>query len=340
MTASSAPVSSPFGHREVLSQNPVAIPEQQRPEVGAITILPETSIRGRYAEVVAAAGGEVAPLSSATRAIIHTSYRDVDTLITALEQYPEVGWVQLPYAGIDAFAERLRPHAQRGVLFTSGKGAYAQPVAEHALMLTLALQRQLPVRLRATSWGTSAGLSLFGARVVIVGAGGIARELIRLLEPFGVSVTVVRRSAGAVETADRTVHFSELNAVLPEADVVVLAAAATSETTGMIGREQLRLMRKDAVLVNIGRGPLVETDALVAALDAGEIYGAGLDVTHPEPLPAGHPLWTNQRCIITPHTADTPEMVLPLILRRVHDNVRAYVTDGRFVGVADPLIGY
>ncbi|MFD2674003.1 D-isomer specific 2-hydroxyacid dehydrogenase family protein [Gulosibacter bifidus] len=340
MTAASTPVPSPFGHHEVLSQAPVAIPADQRPEIGAISILPVNSIQPRYAEVVAEAGGDVAPLSTATRAVIHTSYRDVDTLINALEQYPEIGWVQLPYAGIDAFAERLRPHAERGVLFTSGKGAYAQPVAEHALMLTLALQRQLPVRLRATSWGTSSGLSLFGANIVIVGAGGIARELIRLLEPFGVSVTVVRRSLGAVAGADHTVQFGEMDAVLPDADVVVLAAAATPETCGMIGTEQLRLMREDAVLVNIGRGPLVDTDALVAALEAGEIYGAGLDVTNPEPLPDGHPLWSNDRCIITPHTADTPEMVLPLILRRVHDNVRAYVDHGRFVGIADPLIGY
>lgn len=340
MGVQTTPVPSPFGHHEVLAQEPAMVPVEQRPEIGCISVLPENSIQQRYIEVVEAAGGTVVPLSSDTRAVIHTSYRDVDTLITALETYPQIGWVQLPYAGIDAFAERLRPHAERGVLFTSGKGAYAQPVAEHALMLTLALQRQLPVRLRADSWGPSAGLSLYGARVVIVGAGGIARELIRLLEPFGVSVTVVRRSEGEVETASRTVQFAELNAVLPDADVVVLAAAATFETQGMIGAEQLHLMREDAVLVNIGRGPLVDTDALVAALAAGEIYGAGLDVTNPEPLPDGHPLWTSDRCIITPHTADTPDMVLPLILRRVHDNVTAYIGDGRFVGIADPLVGY
>ncbi|KAB1643687.1 hydroxyacid dehydrogenase [Gulosibacter chungangensis] len=291
-------------------------------------------------EPVRAAGGVVAPLSDATRGLIYTTTRDVDTLVAALDAHPGIGWVQLPFAGIDAFGKAIVPAAERGVVFTSAKGAYAQPVAEHALMLTLALQRQLPLRLRATSWGKSSGLSLYGANVVIVGAGGIALEFLRLLEPFGVTSTVVRRSADPVATADRTVTTAELDEVLPQADVVMLAAASTEETRALIDAQRLESMKPTAVLVNIARGPLVDTDALVAALDAGSIYGAGLDVTDPEPLTADHPLYSHERCIVTPHTADTPEMVRPLLDRRIQDNVRAFLETGEFVGLADPRIGY
>lgn len=327
-------------HSEVLSQQVEPLPNHRRPVPGAISVLPEGERQSEFVDVVREAGGEVAQIGAETRGVIYTSYKDVDGLVSALTDNPQISWVQLPYAGIDAFAQRLRPFAQRGVLFTSGKGAFAQPVAEHALMLTLALQRRIPLRCRATSWGESAGLSLYGNRVVVVGAGGIARELIRLLEPFGVDVSVVRRSDGDVPEADRTVRFDALDEQLPDADVVVLAAAATEETRGMISAARLKKMKSSAVLVNIGRGPLIDTSALVAALDSGQIYGAGLDVTDPEPLPDDHPLWQHERCIITPHTADTPDMVLPLIKQRVRDNVRAFLDDGRFVGIADPLRGY
>ena len=128
--------------------------------------------------------------------------------------------------------------------------------------------------------------------------------------------------------------------VLATSDVVVVAAALTGGTRHLIGRAELELMRASAVLVNIARGPLLDTDALVNALAAGAIAGAALDVTDPEPLPQGHPLWAEPRCLITPHSADTPEMTAPLLAERIRLNVDAFLTDGRFVGVVDPRIGY
>ncbi len=184
------------------------------------------------------------------------------------------------------------------------------------------------------------GISLFGREVLIIGAGGVAVELIRLLAPFGTRITVVRRSPGEVAGAYRTVTVSELDAVLPDADAVVVAAASTGETAHLIGARQLGLMRETAVLVNIARGALVDPAALNASLRAGHLWGAGLDVTEPEPLPDGDPLWSAPRCIITSHCADTPEMVEPLLAERVTRNVRAFLGDGRFVGVVDPAGGY
>lgn len=329
-----------YPHEAVLAEPPRRLEGADRPEPGPIAVLPVRDREAPEVAVVRDAGGDVAPLDDATRGIVYTSYRDVDSLVEALETHPEVRWVQLPFAGIDVYAKRLAPHAERGVVFTSGKGAFAQPVAEHALMLTLSLMRLLPVRLRATEWGRLDGRSLYGAHVVIVGAGGIAREFLRLLAPFGVTTTVLRRSAGEVAGADRTLTIDRLDEVLPEADVVMLAAAATDETRHLIDAARLRAMKPTAVLVNIARGPLVDTEALVAALDAGEILGAGLDVTDPEPLPAGHPLFSSERCIITPHSADTPEMTRPLMAVRIAANVRGFLETGEFTGIADPRAGY
>jgi phosphoglycerate dehydrogenase-like enzyme len=251
---------------------------------------------------------------------------------------PAVDWVQLPFAGIERFVPLMRTRPD--IEWTSAKGVFAPPVAEHALMLTLALLRDLPTRVRATSWGTGGGTTLNGLNCLIIGGGGIAREYLRLLKTWDTTVTVVRRTAGDVPGADRTVTQDRLDEVLPGASVVMIAAAATEETRGMIAARQLELMDEDAVLVNIARGPLVDTDALVEALAAGSIRGAGLDVTDPEPLPDGHPLWAEPRCLITPHTADTPEMCIPLVNARTSRNLAFRARQSALEGLVDPESGY
>lgn len=295
------------------------------------------------ARAVRSGGGELVPLGPDTRGLIWLSYGGADELRSTLDSHPSIEWVQLPYAGVDAFAGLLRSCADRPLpLWTSAKGAFSQPVAEHALTLVLALLRVIPERVRATTWptGPKVGTSLFGLSVLIVGAGGIAIELIRLLQPFGVRVTVVRRSPGEVDGAERSVTAERLDEVLPDADVVVIAAASTTETRHLFGAGQFALMKQSAVLVNIARGDLIETDALVAALESGEIAGAGLDVTDPEPLPDGHPLWTAPNILITPHSADTPAMTGPLLAERIRANVAGFVGDGSFIGIVDPGAGY
>jgi phosphoglycerate dehydrogenase-like enzyme len=328
-------------HRDPLAGDPAALPVDRRPASGPIAMLPEPV--PVFAEAVVSAGGTVEELSPATRGIIWLSDRRADELQEILEANRQVEWVQLPWAGVEPFRDVFAHYAGSArPLWTSAKGLYAEPVAEHAMALTLAMLRRLPAKTRAGSWApVKQSLSLYGGNVVIVGAGGIAVEVIRLLAPYRVTVTVVRRSPGALAGADRTVTTSELASVLPDADVVILAAAATGETQGLIGAPELASMKPTAVLVNVARGALVDTDALVNTLAAGGIYGAGLDVTDPEPLPAGHPLWSEPLCVITSHTADTPEMTAPLLAERIRLNVRALVSgDGRFVGVVDTSAGY
>ena len=326
-------------HREILA-TPAYVPAgNARPVPGSVAVLPEPV--KLFVDAVEAAGGHVSALSAQTRGLIWLDPNGSEHLGEVLSENPQLSWVQLPYAGIDAFAETLKGSARPTLTVTSAKGAFAQPVAEHALMLALALLRRLPLRLSETSWGDgTVGTSLYGLHVMIVGAGGIAIELIRLLRAFGVTITVVRRGSEPVEGASATVSTIDLDVVLPTADVVVLAAALTDDTRGLIGGRQFDQMKNSAVVVNIGRGGLIVTEALVDALQAGSIAGAGIDVTDPEPLPDGHPLWTAPNIIITPHSADTPAMTRPLLARRVSNNTRAFLGQRGFDGVVDPGVGY
>jgi phosphoglycerate dehydrogenase-like enzyme len=326
-------------HRDLLAEAGGVFVEPQ-PEPGPVTILPKSN--DVFADAVVAGGGDVVPLSDETRGIVWVSNERPEELATALAEHPGIGWVQLPWAGVDTFSDILAGFAKgAGPLVTSAKGAYSEPVAEQAVALSLALLRGYPQRAVSTSWAqTSTGLSIYGRNVLIVGAGGIAHEIIRLLSVFDVAVTVVRRAPGAVDGAALTVTADRLHDVLPDADVVILAAASTTGTARMFTASEFSLMKRDAVFVNIARGALVDTDALVHALGSGEIAGAGLDVTDPEPLPDGHPLWNVPNCLITSHSADTPPMTAPLLAHRITSNVRAFLGDGRFVGIVDPAEGY
>lgn len=265
-----------------------------------------------------------------------------DGLEQVLTSHPEVRWVQLPMAGIERVVETgvLTDPRFSAVTWTSAKGSYAKPVAEHALALALAGLRRLPERARATSWGERAGISLYGEEVTILGGGGIAEELLLLLEPFGTKATVVRRDPRPLAGAAQVVTTSQLHEVLPGALVVFVALALVPETVHIIGDKELALMGSSSWLVNVARGRHVDTEALVDALGTGQIGGAALDVTEPEPLPDGHPLWGLGNCLITPHSADTDEMTQPLLADRIKDNVERLALGAPLAGLVDPIAGY
>lgn len=290
-----------------------------------------------FRQAIVDGGGRLVQDPAEAEAVVVPYGADPQDLVAAVE-HEGIRWVQLPSAGIEAFAESMRRRPD--IAWTSAKGAYANPVGEHALALTLALLRELPRRVVARSWAPRSGRSLHGMRAVVVGAGGIGRRIMDLLHVFDVEVTAVRRRPEAVAEADRTVGVHDLPEILPFQDVVIVAAALTEDTHHLIGRAELESMRTDAILVNIARGGLIDTEALVAALEREQIAGAALDVTDPEPLPDSHPLWEQQRCLITPHTADTMEMIRPLIFARIERNLRAFAADDELEGVVDPQAGY
>jgi phosphoglycerate dehydrogenase-like enzyme len=295
--------------------------------------------RSEFAErAVRAGGGEPADVDAKADALIWLASADIAGLRQALASASSASWIQLPMAGIERVtADGLLDH---GRIWTSAKGAYAEPVAEHALALALAGLRLLRTRIAARSWGESAGESLYDQPVTILGGGGITASLLQLLAPLRVTATVVRRHPEPVPGAARTLDTARLHEALASARVVFLALALTPSTERIIGPAQLAAMRPDAWLVNVARGRHVDTDALVAALSQGTIGGAGLDVTDPEPLPDGHPLWNLERCIITPHTADTIEMTDRLLALRIRENVARFAAGEQLVGRIDPAAGY
>ena len=272
-------------------------------------------------------------------AAVWMDYGDPEGLRALLAQNPQVRWVQLPWAGVEAFAEAGMFDDDR--LWTCGKGVYAEEVAEHALALTLALLRELPLRIRATSWGQrERGRTMFEMRVCILGGGGLTESMVRLFAPFGVDITVVRRSERALEGASRVVPVERLHDVLPEADILIVALALTPQTMGIVGARELELLPDHAVLVNVARGRHVDTDAVVAAIRAGTLAGAGLDVTEPEPLPDDHPLFSLANVIVTPHCANTAEMGRPRLFARIAENIRRYEAGEDLIGPVDLESGY
>lgn len=249
--------------------------------------------------------------------------------------------IQLPFAGVDRWIEE--GHIDPRWTYAAASGAYAAPVAEHALALLLAACRRLPECSRATNWGERwerAGTSLEGAVVGIVGCGGIGEHLLALLSPLGADVVAVTRSGRDVQGAQVSLSADRIDRLWPIADHVVLLAPATVETRSLVGEAELKAMRPDAWLHNLARGSLVDTDALVAGLDSNTIAGACLDVTDPEPLPVGHPLWGHPKVLLTPHVACPPSALLRNYATRVQENLRRLRLGEPLLGVVDVDLGY
>ncbi len=252
--------------------------------------------------------------------------------------HPMMRWVQLPFAGVESWMEEGLIDTER--VYTSAAGVYSETVAEHALALMLAGARRLHESARATSWEVGWGRSLAGSTVVILGAGGIGRALIRLLEPFGTRTMAVTRSGREVPGATASYSADQTEELWPEGDFFIVAAPATGDTEKLIGARELDAMQSHAWVVNVARGSLIDTDALVEALAEGRIGGAALDVTDPEPLPDRHPLWTEPRALITPHTANPPDALARALAERIEENVSRFKAGEELIAVVNVEAGY
>lgn len=292
-------------------------------------------LRDYLNESIRSAGGEPSELADAD-ALIWTDPRDPSGLGDALRVNPDLAWIQLPFAGVEPMIHLMDDSR----IWTSAKGAYGAEVAEHALGLALAGLRHIASFSRLEEWTRPSGSSLFGREVTIIGAGGITTSLVSLLEPFGCTVNVLRRRDQPFPSADFTGTIIDMPEVLPRTEVLFLTLALTPETRGVIDAAALDLLPRTAWIVNVARGGHIVTDDLVAALDNGSIAGAALDVTDPEPLPDGHPLWSMDNCIITPHSANTPEMAAPTFTRRVVENIERFVRGEDLLGVVDLDAGF
>jgi phosphoglycerate dehydrogenase-like enzyme len=255
-----------------------------------------------------------------------------------LARAPQAQWIDLASAGVDwLFREKI---FQSHRVWTCSRGIYGPNVAELALTLLLCGYRGMRQFIRAETWLPESGRNLAGSSIGIVGGGGIGRCVASLVRPFDVHSTTINRSGRPVAGADESLSIDEFPQVIGRFDAVVLAVPLTDTTEKLMDKRLLGEMKDSAWLINVSRGRLIDTDALVEALQRRIIGGAGLDVTDPEPLPDGHPLWQLENCIITPHVASTVEMSPKWFSRHIEDNVRRFVAGDGLLGVVDPELQY
>jgi phosphoglycerate dehydrogenase-like enzyme len=220
---------------------------------------------------------------------------------------PRLRWFQAWGAGVE-WVLQYPAAVEHDFVLTNTSGIHPVPMTEHVLALVLAFARRLPDAIRAQAERTwrqmdkTEVFELAGRTMLVVGAGAIGRHTAQLAAALGMRVLGVRREpSGPLPGIERVAGIESLNDLLPEADFVVLLTPLTPETRRLIGERELRLMKRDAYLVNVSRGAVVDEAALVRALREGWIAGAGLDVFEQEPLPADSPLWDLRNVIVTGH---------------------------------------
>ena len=222
-------------------------------------------------------------------------------------QATNLRWLHTMSAGVDSPVFAI--FTDRGVRLTTSSGTSAAPIARTAMMYLLALTRDLPAMIRSqdrAEWSWHRWAELEGRSIAVVGWGPIGKEVARLADAFGLRPTIVRRAALGDEPYPVR-HLHELVRVADEHDVMVVALPLTPDTAGIVSAEVIDALGADGLLVNVGRGELLDQAALVAALVEGRLAGAGLDVTDPEPLPADDPLWTAPNLILTPHNSGSTD---------------------------------
>jgi phosphoglycerate dehydrogenase-like enzyme len=251
-------------------------------------------------------------------------------------------WVHVAGAGVDRvlFPELV----DSPVVVTNSRGVFDRPMAEYVLALILAFAKDLPTSWRhqqTEHWQHRETEDIVGKRAVVVGTGSIGREIARLLRTVGMEVRGVGRTLRQSDPDFGTVAAaSDLADAVRDADYVVAVAPLTEQTRGMIDADVLRAMPSTARLINVGRGALVDEDALVEALESGAIDGAGLDVFRTEPLPEGHPLWRHPRVLVSPHLSGDSAGWGDRIVGLFEANLRAWLAGEPLRNVVDKHLGF
>ena len=307
----------------------------------------------RLSELQAAAPGvEIVLVQSGEEAA--REVRDAQVLMGScdeeiLSQGPGLRWVQVYSAGVDRCVGNPSL-AGGGVVLTNAQRIASPALAEHAIALMMALVRGLDLyhgNQLSESWQRDVGLAsekfmeLEGRTALILGLGGIGTQTARRAHGLGMRVTATRGSRREGPAYVEYVGLAnETLALAREADVVINTLPLTDATRGMFDAAFFEAMKPTAYYISVGRGATTVTDDLVAALRAGDIAGAGLDVTDPEPLPAGHPLWTAPRVLISPHTASRSDGGRERLFLLLRENLRRYVLGEPLLSVVDIERGY
>jgi phosphoglycerate dehydrogenase-like enzyme len=251
-------------------------------------------------------------------------------------------WVHVSAAGVSQllFDELVRSD----VLYTNSRGVLSRAIAEFALGFVLDIAKDSPGSLKLQQqrrWQHRVTRKIQGQRALVVGTGSIGRETAFLFRAAGLRVSGAGRSSRpGDEYFDEISSSQDLAGIVHGFDYVVLAAPLTEDTRGLVGADVLAAMKPSAHLINVGRGELVQTEELLAALTSGSIAGAALDVTHPEPLPEGHPLWSMENVILTPHMSGDTENYLDDLGQLFVANLRRYGNDEPLLNVVDKNLGF
>ena len=253
-------------------------------------------------------------------------------------------WVQVYSAGVERY--RFPAFIESPVTLTNCKIIQGPEIADHALALLLSLTRDLNriIPLRASEeWrrGDYNPVELRGKTAVIVGLGGIGTQIAQRAHAFGMNVIGVDpKDIPLSANVTRVVTPQRLDTVLPEADVLFISAPHTPESEHMIGPQQFELLKRGAYFIAVSRGKLYDTDALVKALDSRRLSGAGLDVTDPEPLPKGHPLWKFENVVITPHIAGQSDGIQARRIALIKENLARFDRGEPLLNVVDKQKGF
>lgn len=269
------------------------------------------AVRTRVEEAIRAIGGQ--PLFESDFAAIQGSPKVIfgHPPIDYVVNQEQLAWVQTASAGVDWILHQPVPFPKK-VKLTNGSGVYGPAGGDHVLAMMLYFSRGLYFYQRMKERGEwvrdlSYAKRLKGQTVCIVGLGDLGRNVAQRARAFGMKVVGVKRSPGPVEGVDEVTTPDDIDRLLPTTDHLVITLPLTRETEGLISRERIQRLPRGAFLYNIGRGAVVDEEALVDALRSGHLGGAGLDVFVEEPLPAEHPFWSMENVVLTPHIgADTP----------------------------------
>jgi len=257
---------------------------------------------------------------------------------------PRLKWLQLQTAGADGY---INGELGDKVLLSCASGGFGHAVSEHMVALTFELLKKLHLyrdEQSACRWQNRGKVkSIQGAVILVIGLGDIGSCYARRMKAMGAYLIGVRRTAHSKpEYLDELLLPQQMESVFPRADVVALSVPGTKDTVGLIGRQQLAMMKKDAVVINAGRGSAIDTDALCDALESGTLAGAGLDVVNPEPLPSEHRLWRLENAVITPHISGfryMPETV-QYVMKINLENALRFVRGERLGSLVDYETGY
>ncbi|MDX2316541.1 MAG: D-2-hydroxyacid dehydrogenase [Gammaproteobacteria bacterium] len=259
--------------------------------------------------------------------------------------WPHAGdlkWIHWTGAGVDAVLFPELTHSD--VVLTNSRGIFDRAMAEYVLGLILAFAKHFPETTRHQDqrrWEHRLSELVTGAKVLIVGVGSIGREIAGLLSGVGLQVQGVGRRARVADADFGEIHGQEdLNALLPEADYVVIVVPLTAESRGMFGAEQFAVMKPTARIINVARGAVVDEGALAEALRAGRIAGAALDVTTVEPLPGDSPLWAMPQVIVSPHMSGDYVGYQEAVVSAFIDNFRRFQMDEPLLNVVDKTSGF